>query len=321
MRAPDFWTQKHWSARAIRTALAPIGTLYGLGVRLKEHTTHPFRPRAKVVCVGNLTAGGTGKTPLAIAIGRILSDHGHRVVFLARGYGGSYAGPVQVDPARHCAADVGDEALLLSAVAPTVVSRDRGKGAALADSLGPDVIVMDDGFQNFSLTKDLSFVVVDGEAGFGNGRLIPAGPLRETVQSGLSRANAVVLMNPGVAELPAFPCTVLRARLEPAGGPSLSGRKVFAFCGIGRPEKFFRTLTEMGARLVGTRTFPDHHRFSDDEICDLKTLADAQGAHLVTTEKDVVRLDPDSREGIVTVPVRAVLDDAVAWSALLGRLV
>ncbi|MGQ0741781.1 MAG: tetraacyldisaccharide 4'-kinase [Alphaproteobacteria bacterium] len=320
MRTPDFWTENDWRARAIRTVLSPIGALYGLSVRVKEKTAHPFRPRAKVICVGNLTAGGSGKTPLAIAIGRILSDHGRRVVFLSRGYGGSNTRPMQVARDTHMAWEVGDEPLMLAAVAPTVVSRDRAKGAALADSLGAEIIVMDDGFQNFTVTKDLSVVVVDGEAGFGNRRLIPAGPLRETVGSGLARADAVVVMNPGAAALPDVACPTLHARLEVANGPKLAGRKVFAFCGIGRPEKFFQTLAEMGARLVATQTYPDHHRYSADEISDLKTRADAQGAHLVTTEKDFVRLEANMREGVLSVPVRAVLDDAVTWASLLGRL-
>ena len=319
MRAPEFWHKRHWPARALSLALVPFGALYGLSVRLKEKGARPFRPRARVICVGNLTVGGSGKTPIAIALGRMLAGQGRRVVFLSRGYGGRNAGPLQIDPATHSAFEVGDEPLLLAAVAPTIVARDRAKGAALADQIGAEIIVMDDGFQNFSIAKDLSLVVVDGETGFGNGRLTPAGPLRESPKAGLARAHAVVLMN-GEVSLPEFAGKILRARTEFADPPRLTGRKVFAFCGIGRPEKFFGTLKALGATLADTQSFPDHHNFSPTDIEKLKTRADALDAFLVTTEKDFVRLNADAREGVLAVPIRAVLDDAVAWSSLLGRL-
>ena len=320
MRAPEFWSKRHWSARILSAALTPLGALYGLSVRIKENSARPYRPRARVICVGNLTAGGSGKTPVAIALGRMLTGQGRRVVFLSSGYGGRNAGPLQINPDTHSAAEVGDEPLLLASVAPTIVARDRSRGAVLADKLGADIIVMDDGFQNFSIAKDLSLIVIDGEAGFGNGRLIPAGPLRESPKAGLARAHAVVLMNAGETKLPEFAGETLRARIELAGCPRLEGRKVLAFCGIGRPEKFFLTLKEMGVTLADTKSFPDHHNFSADDIGELKTRADALGAHLVTTEKDFVRLDADAREGVLPVPIRAVLDHAVAWSALLGRI-
>jgi len=320
MRAPKFWNARELSGRALATALSPFGVLYGLSVRIKQRGARPFRPKARVICVGNLTAGGSGKTPLAIALGQILAGHGRRVVFLTRGYGGRNAGPLKIEVDTHTAGEVGDEPLLLASVATTVVARDRAKGAALADELNAEIIVMDDGFQNFSIEKDLSLVVVDAETGFGNGRLIPAGPLRENPSTGLARADAVVFMN-GEADIPEFDGETLRARIELAGCPSLQGKKLFAFAGIGRPEKFFGSLREMGASVVGRHSFPDHHNFSADDIERLKTRADALNAFLVTTEKDFVRLDAEAREGVFPVPVRAVLDDAVAWSRLLGRLV
>jgi tetraacyldisaccharide 4'-kinase len=178
---------------------------------------------------------------------------------------------------------------------------------------------MDDGFQNFSVAKDLSLLVIDA-GGFGNGRLIPAGPLRERPKHGFARADAAVLVGNGEHDLPPFAGQTLRARVELVGCLKLEGRKVFAFCGIGKPEKFFRMLTEMGARLVGSRSFPDHHNFSRDDMEWLKTRADALGAHLVTTEKDFVRLDEDAREGVLPVPIRIVFDDGLACSALLQRL-
>lgn len=319
MRAPEFWSKNDFGARALGTVLSPLGALYGLSVRLKEKTSRAFRPRARVICVGNLTVGGTGKTPVAMALGRMLVGQGKRVVFLTRGYGGRASGPVQVDHKSHSAKDVGDEPLLLASVATTVVARDRAKGARLADALGAEIIVMDDGFQNFSIAKDLSLIVVDTNVGFGNRCLVPAGPLREWPTSGLSRAHGVVLIGGGEHDLASFEGAILRAHIKTHEFPMLEGRKVLAFSGIGQPEKFYRTLAELGATVVGKRDFPDHHHFSPADIEELKTRADALGAHLVTTEKDFVRLDTAAHEGVLAVPIRAVFDDAAAFAALLKR--
>lgn len=273
-----------------------------------------------MLCVGNLTAGGSGKTPIAITLARILAARQHKVAFLTRGYRGRLSGPIVVDVTRHNAHDVGDEALLLAAVAPTIVSRDRARGAELADTLGASALVMDDGFQNFQLAKDVSFVVVDSEAGFGNGRLIPAGPLREPVEQGLARADAVVLLGDSEVLLPSFGGPVIRAGLHPTARDRFAGRSVFAMAGIGRPEKFFRTLGAMGARVIGTRAFPDHHRYTLLEIEAVKQIAANAGALLVTTEKDYVRIDPNRREGILCVPVHAVFADDPNLGILLDRL-
>ena len=316
MRAPDFWNSNGLAARL----LAPLGALYGRSVRARQMNAQPFRSTARVLCVGNLTAGGSGKTPIAITLARILAARQHKVAFLTRGYRGRLSGPVTVDPARHTAHDVGDEALLLAAVAPTIVSRDRARGAELADTLGASVIVMDDGFQNFQLAKDISFVVVDSETGFGNGRLIPAGPLREPVEQGLARANAIVLLGETTVPLPPFSGPVIRAELRPTAPERFAGRSVFAMAGIGRPKKFFHTLQAMGARIVGTRAFPDHHRYTLLEIEAVKQIAANAGALLVTTEKDYVRIDANLREGILSVPVYAVFADNPNLSKLLDRL-
>jgi len=316
MRAPDFWNGNGLAARM----LAPLGTLYGLSVRARQARAHPFRPNALVLCVGNLTAGGSGKTPIAMTLARILMARRHKVVFLTRGYRGRLHGPVAVDPHKHSAVDVGDEALLLASVAPTVIARDRARGAALADSLRANVILMDDGFQNFQLAKDVSLVVIDSETGFGNGRLIPAGPLREPVEQGLARADAVVLM--GEAPLQSLPFTgpILRAELHPTAPERFMGRSVFAIAGIGRPEKFFRTLAAMGASVVGTRAFPDHHRYSLVDIQAVKQIAASAGALLVTTEKDFVRIEANRRDGILPVPVHAVFADDPKLGVMLDRL-
>ena len=273
-----------------------------------------------MLCVGNLTAGGSGKTPIAITLARILTARQHKITFLTRGYRGRLSGPIVVDPTRHNAHDVGDEALLLAAVAPTIVSRDRARGAELADTLGASVIVMDDGFQNFQLAKDVSFVVVDSETGFGNGRLIPAGPLREPVEQGLARADAVVLLGEGHIRVSPFKGPVIRAELHPTAPDRFAGRSVFAMAGIGRPEKFFHTLQAMGASVVGTRAFPDHHRYTLLEIETVKQIAASAGALLVTTEKDYVRIDANRREGIFCVPVHAVFADDPNLGVLLDKL-
>jgi tetraacyldisaccharide 4'-kinase len=316
MRAPDFWNSDGLAAKL----LAPLGTLYGRSVRARQLNARPYRCKARVLCVGNLTAGGSGKTPIAITLARILAARQHKVAFLTRGYRGRLSGPIVVDVTRHNVHDVGDEALLLAAVAPTIVSRDRARGAELADTLGANALVMDDGFQSFQLAKDVSFVVVDSEAGFGNGRLIPAGPLREPVEQGLARADAVVLLGDSEVLLPSFGGPVIRAELHPTARDRFAGRSVFAMAGIGRPEKFFRTLGAMGARVIGTRAFPDHHRYTLLEIEAVKQIAANAGALLVTTEKDYVRIDPNRREGILCVPVHAVFADDPNLGILLDRL-
>jgi tetraacyldisaccharide 4'-kinase len=319
MRTPDFWTNPSFGARALATLLSPLGALYGLSVRVRQAASHPYRSRAKVVCVGNLTAGGTGKTPVALAIGRMLMARGKTIAFLSRGYGGNLDGPVVVDPLHHRAADVGDEPLLLASVATTIVSKDRAAGAKLADSLGVDIIIMDDGFQNFQIAKDLSVVVVNAASGFGNGKLIPAGPLRESVSGGLARADAVVRMGQGDLKLP-FAGPVLYAQAMPVSPDALKNRAVFAFAGIGHPERFFDLVKRTGANLAGTQTFADHHVFGDAELSVLRFAAEKLGAQIVTTEKDFVRLSPGQRDGIEPVPVQAVFDDEAALAGLLDRI-
>lgn len=309
MRAPDFW-----HSRGLAPALlAPLGCLYGLSVALKARITKSFDPGLPVICVGNLTAGGSGKTPVAIAIAEMLRARGHRPYFLTRGYGGSERGPALASRG-HSAAVMGDEALLLARTAPTIVARDRAAGARLAKEKGASVLVMDDGHQNFALRKSLSLVAVDAASGFGNGFQIPAGPLREPVTQGLARADAVILVGDGAPDLKGYSGPVLRVHLK-ADGAGFAGKPVFAFAGIGRPEKFVRSLEDSGAEITGSCFFADHHPYAEDEITQLRMVAgDAQ---LVTTEKDFVRLTTAEREGIRTLKVGAQFDDRAAMSALL----
>jgi len=314
MRPPEFWRHRGGTARL----LGPLGQAYALGARLRRRLTQAVHSRLPVLCVGNLVSGGAGKTPTALAVAERLVALGRRPAFLTRGYGGSEAGPLAVDPARHDAAAVGDEALLLARRHPTVVARRRPAGAALAAELGADVVVMDDGFQNPTLAKTLSLLVVDGPQGFGNGRVLPAGPLREPIDEGLSRAQAVVLIGQAPAELrrrlSALP--VLDASLR-AEGPPLAGRRLLAFAGIGRPGKFFATLAGLGASLVETRGFPDHHRYGTEDLENLRRAAAAQDATLITTEKDLVRLDTKNRQGIEALPVRLDFAEPDRLDALL----
>src|SRR4051812_15030903 len=223
MRAPNFWQKRNLQARL----LAPVGALYGLSIALKARLATPFDPGIPVICVGNLTAGGSGKTPIALVIADMLRAKGHKPYFLTRGYGGSERGPA-LATRGHSAAMMGDEALLLARSAPTIVSRDRAAGARLAKEKGATVLVMDDGHQNFSLRKSLSLVVVDAGTGFGNGFQIPAGPLREPVAQGLARANAVILIGEGAPDLAGFRGSLLRAHLI-SDGNAFADKPVFAF--------------------------------------------------------------------------------------------
>jgi tetraacyldisaccharide 4'-kinase len=319
MRAPEFWDRQDRWSRLAAAALVPLGWLYSASVAWKARHAVPFRPNIPVVCVGNLTVGGTGKTPVAIAIARALIARGRRPFFLSRGYGGKLHGPILVGP-QHKAVDVGDEPLLLVADAPVVVSRNRAQGAQLAVEHGADVIVMDDGHQNFTLAKDLSLVVVDAEQQFGNGFVLPAGPLREFINQGLARADAVVIVGDGGPSLESYSGPILRAQLSPLDMPQLAGRRVIGFAGIGRPEKFFHSLQSCGAQIVATARFADHHNYTQAEIARLKSTAGAENALLVTTEKDYVRLSELEREGIATVPVRAAIGNDKALELLLDRL-
>jgi tetraacyldisaccharide 4'-kinase len=281
-------------------------------VAWKAKSACPFDPGIPVICVGNLTVGGSGKTPIAIAIAETLRQTGQRPFFLTRGYGGSEKGPALASRA-HSAAVMGDEALLLARSAQTVVARDRIAGAKLATEKGATALVMDDGHQNFNLRKTLSLIVVDAQTGFGNGFQIPAGPLREPVRQGLARADAVVLVGDGSPDLQGFSGPVLRAHLV-ADTAAFVDKPVFAFAGIGRPEKFVASLEEGGVQVVGSCFFADHHPYDEAEIDQLRMIAGA--ATLMTTEKDFVRLTTAQREGIRVLKVAARFDDPGA----LGRL-
>jgi tetraacyldisaccharide 4'-kinase len=317
MRPPDFWQRTDVAARLTSAILAPLGWVYGASVAYRAKHARPFRPRAKVICIGNLTAGGTGKTPIALEIARLLLARGSRTVFLTRGYGGRVRGPHFV-AASDRFPDVGDEALLLAAVAPVIVAPNRAAGARLADEQGFDVIVMDDGHQNFSLAKDLSFVVIG--AGFGNNRMLPAGPLREPVAQGLKRADAIVVTGNAPSSVNAS-LPLIESHLVPTGEVPWPGKRVIAFAGIANPERFFSLLTNLGANVIEVRAFGDHHRYSAKEIGQLMSRAYAENAVLVTTEKDFVRLSPKQREGIERLCVRVEFKQPEVMARLLDQLI
>lgn len=322
MHAPEFWQHDGWRART----LAPVGALIDFAGRCRSAATTPFVAPVPVICIGNLTVGGTGKTPIAIAVAQRLATMGRVPVFLSRGYGGRERGPVQVDPRRHDAGAVGDEPLLLAETAPVVVARDRAAGAREALRLGASAIVMDDGLQNPGLAKTRALVVVDGEAGFGNGHVFPAGPLRENLARGLERADAFVLMGEdrhGLLPRLNAHAPVMTARLGPLPAPQLRGARCLAFAGIGRPAKFFATLESLGVEVVERVAFPDHHAFLASEIERLVERARHGALHLVTTAKDHVRLPATLRQQVDVVHVRAIFDapeqlDAQLEEALRG---
>jgi tetraacyldisaccharide 4'-kinase len=324
MREPSFW----WDEASLASALlAPLAAIYGAVARARLGG-HGRRAGAPVVCIGNFTVGGAGKTPAALAVARMLAAAGEQPVVLSRGYGGTLAGPVRVDPTRHRAQDVGDEPLLLARTAPTIVARDRVKGAGIA--AGASVIVMDDGFHNPSLAKDFSVLVVDARRGIGNGRVIPAGPLRAPLEAQLARAHALVMVGTSsraaavAAAARARNIPVLPARLRPDVGfiAGLGGSRVLAFAGIGDPEKFFLTLADAGVSVAATRSFPDHHRYTGAEAKALCEEADRAGLVLVTTEKDLARLggDDEARELAAharALPVTLAFEDEERFKSLL----
>ncbi len=303
--APSFWYEadgRH-AAPLLRALLTPLGWIYAASVRRRLRTTLPFDCGVPVICVGNLTAGGTGKTPVVRDLCQRLQAQGHTPAVLSRGYGGQLSGPVWVTP-DHTAQDVGDEPLMLSKTAPVMVARDRVAGAKAIVETGHDVVVMDDGHQNPSLKKTLSLVVVDATRGLGNGRVIPAGPLREPATAGLARADAVVLMGTGTPDLPAHPHPTMRATVS-ANDQAPSGPLV-AFAGIGQPEKFFTTLPDLGAEVHETIPFPDHHPYTPADLQRLQDLAQHHQARLITTEKDAMRLPPAFQTQVLTLPITLV---------------
>jgi tetraacyldisaccharide 4'-kinase len=323
VRAPDFWYALEtggFGALLRNALLSPLGALYDLGGRVHFSLTRPYSAPVPVVCVGNLTAGGTGKTPFSITLAHGLKALGHSPHIVTRGYGGSLQGPVRVDPKNHTAREVGDEPLLLADAAPTWVAKSRRAGVMHAVTVGADIIVMDDGLQNPTVAKTISLVLVDGQLGFGNAHVIPAGPMRETIERGLGRADALIVMGEESerthAQVANWQGRVFHAHLEPDASRLGTGPYI-AFAGIARPEKFFATLDRLGARIIDRVPFPDHHIFSRSEIESLLSRARTAGARLITTAKDAVRLAPTHRSQVDVLPVVATIASREAFGRFL----
>lgn len=301
MKTPYFWNSDNF----LSTLLTPVSKIYGFITQYRINNSSPYKSTAKVICVGNITAGGVGKTPISIALAKRYQKENKKVFFVTRGYKGKLKN-ILVDLSIHTPLETGDEARLLAQTAPTIISPNRAYGAKLATSLGAEIIIMDDGFQNPTLYKNEAYLVFDGANGIGNGKIIPSGPLRETLSTGLKRANYVIIMGEDKTNLKqhiTLPCYTGRLIAEKL---NLSNKNVLAFAGIGNPSKFYKTLSTEGYNVVKTKDFEDHHTYTKEDINQLKKEALENNLTLITTEKDYVKLTKEQQQDIYCLKVKAV---------------
>lgn len=321
LKTPAFWYQSSDILPLWLRALLPLQAIYGWGVQIRHAVIKPYISKIPVICVGGIVAGGSGKTPSALALMKLIKEReiAKNPCFLTRGYGGKVKGPVLVDLKIHNFLDVGDEALLLTQEGPVIVSPDRAAGARLAESSGYDLIIMDDGFQNPGLFKTVSFIVVDGDSLCGNGRVIPFGPLREPLSRGLARAEGIIMVGPGMIQTDK---PFIKAHIESSSNLT-AGSDVIGFCGLGQPEKFRKTLSETGTNIVNFHEFPDHYAYTADDLERLSGEARKHKAQLVTTAKDSLRLPSDfiKSHAVSIVKIEVVFDDpAEITNILTSRL-
>ena len=327
MRAPLSWWQD--TPDLLARCLQPLGAIYG-AITAARMTREGTRAQVPVICIGNFIAGGAGKTPTALALGTLLKAQGETIAFLSRGFGGDLSGhtPVRVDVTQHTAAQVGDEPLLLATCAMTFICTDRAAGARAATDAGASLIIMDDGLQNPTLQKDLTLAVVDAHMGHGNGLCIPAGPLRAPMAAHWPRVDGLVLIGEGPAgeriarEAQKHDCVVLRAKIVPQNLEAVRNKRVYAFAGLGHPDKFFRTLRDNGAILSATQSFADHHPYTPSELAEINRRCGddpASAAIPVTTDKDAMRVPAGALPGLVVLHVTLAFEDPTALAELIAR--
>jgi len=324
LHSPPFWyRQKTTKDIFLKTILTPLSWIYGWLARKRFELYFPVPMEKPIICVGNLVTGGAGKTPAVLALVDLLKDSGFNPHLLTRGYGGLEPGPIQVNPDTDSSHDVGDEAMLLVKKAPTWVSTNRPLGAQAAMDSGANIVVMDDGFQNPVIYKDFSFVIIDGAVGFGNKKLLPAGPLREPIDSGLSRANAVLIVGEDklrvadrIAAMSDIPILFASTSID-KDNIDIKEKKLVAFAGLARPEKFKYTLECGGADIVEWQAFPDHHPYSEADIEDLIKIAEHKEAELITTRKDYVRIPEKFKDKIHQLSITMVWQDKTAIMPLI----
>jgi len=323
LKAPLFWKNKN---SLYGVLLSPFGALYRLITSQRERFTITTKIRIPVICVGNIVLGGTGKTPITIMIASALKEQGFNVHILSRGYGGKLKGPLLVDPFYHTAQEVGDEPLLLAQATSTWISKNKAEGAKAATQAGAEILILDDGLQNPSLYKNFSIIVVNGEYGLGNERVFPAGPLRETVESGLKKANIIMIMgkdNHSLEKRWQGICPIFHGDLDPYINDiqALKNKPIYAFAGIGHPEKFFAMLHNYGLHVIAEKAFPDHYSFKSRDLDKLRAHADQLKAQLVTTEKDFLRLPHDMRQKVKIIRAHVTLKEKNLFSNLIHKVV